>query len=184
MDPLTWKQVWLKLARNQAASFTFTRKLIVRCTFQSKCFAVIGRVTILEGSKGLNLCSFQLISSNMCWGSSRYSTGSRKCTSCLLILTGYVHLTKSKEMPGSEWILWIYKDTQNSFCNLRMHAWNLPKRSAHRNTMVIAEAVPSNIRSPLQSPVVLVSNNTTTIFIHIFINDNFSPHLNIFHCLY
>ena len=49
---------------------------------------------------------------------------------------------------------------------------------------VIAEAVPSNIRSALQSPVVLVSNNTTTIFIHIFINDNFSPHLNIFHCLY
>ena len=119
-----------------------------------------------------------------CWGSSRYSTGSRKCTSCLLILTGYMHLTKSKEMPGSEWILWIYKDTQNSFCDLRMHTWNLPKRSTHRNTMVIAEAVPSNIRSPLQSPVVLVSNNTTTIFIHIFINDNFSPHLNIFHCLY
>ena len=50
--------------------------------------------------------------------------------------------------------------------------------------MVIAEAVPSNIRSALQSPVVLVSNNTTTIFIHIFINDNFSPHLNIFQCLY
>ena len=63
MDPLAWQQV----ARKQAASyFTFTRKLIVRCTFQTKCFAVIGRVTILEGSKGLNLCSFQLISSNLC----------------------------------------------------------------------------------------------------------------------
>ena len=185
MDPLTWKQVWLKLARNQAASFTFTRKLIVRCTFQSKCFAVIGRVTRLEGSKGLNLCSFHLISLNLCVEEAAdIPLEAENDTSCLLILTGCVHLTKSKEMLGSELILWIHKDTQNSFCNLKMHIWNLPKRSAHRNTMVIAEAVPSNIRSALQSPVVLVSNNTTTIFIHIFINDNFSSHLNIFHCLY
>ena len=66
MDPLAWQQVKHKLARKQAASyFTFTRKLIIRCTFQSKCFAVIGRVTRLEGSKALNLSSFYLISLNL-----------------------------------------------------------------------------------------------------------------------
>ena len=136
MDPLTWKQVWLKLARNQAASFTFTRKLIVRCTFQSKCFAVIGRVTRLEGSKGLNLCSFHLISLNLCVEEAAdIPLEAENDTSCLLILTGCVHLTKSKEMLGYELILWIHKDTQNSFCDLKMHIWNFPKRSTHRNTM-------------------------------------------------
>ena len=157
----------------------------MRCTFQSKCFAVIGRVTRLEGSKGLNLCSFHLISLNLCVEEAAdIPLEAENDTSCLLILTGCVHLTKSKEMLGYELILWIHKDTQNSFCDLKMHIWNFPRGPLIEIPWVIVEAVPSNIRSALQSPVVLVSNNTTIIFIHIFINDKFSPHLNIFHCLY
>ena len=120
----------------------------MRCTFQSKCFAVIGRVTRLEGSKGLNLCSFHLISLNLCVEEAAdIPLEAENDTSCLLILTGCVHLTKSKEMLGYELILWIHKDTQNSFCDLKMHIWNFPRGPLIEIPWVIVEAVPSNIRS-------------------------------------
>lgn len=127
MDPLIWKQVWLKLARNQAASFTFTGKLIVRCTFQSKYFAVIGRATRLEGSKGLNLCSFYLISLNLCVEEAADIPLEAENVPAAANFDWLCAPDKVQRNVESEWILCTHKDTQNSFCDLRMHIWNFPK---------------------------------------------------------